>query len=645
MRWIALLFLLWPHILFAGERGDFSYSDFARIPILHEGRIKPLDSFARISLRKIYGAKSLPKESAIQWLASAMFNPGEAVQKNIFLVRSNEVARILTLPERSDQLYSFVEIAAVMGEQKDLMKSLVIKDKKQLTAEEQEMLRLYMNINDFAEITGAFTLLLPMHDHQDANYMDLLKDRYAIDTALRKTVKEKGDRIEQYSPEEQKNARISYRLSVLDALYSRTTLVRVIPPSWEGMEEWLSPWAVIVKGEGSPASRKLFEDWQAFAKAYNGNDAATWNALSQKLRDKGDNPASVRPFALSLEVIYNAFDPLRISLVGYIIGTFLAAITLLITSRLSYQKPVLPNTESTGRRTVLSGLQSWINYWMPAFAGMTAGELLYNAAYVIIFVNAAIHGMGILMRMMILLRPPVSTLYESMIFVSFVSACFGLWLEHKKKGGESLLISGVIASLLIAAANVFAADSDTLEVLVAVLNTNFWLGTHVVCITTGYASSLIAGAIAHMYLIRQAFGKMTVSERASLQRRLHNVALVALLFTAIGTMLGGIWADQSWGRFWGWDPKENGALWIVLWLIWMLHARISGQLHEIGFASGMAFITVVVALAWVGVNLLSVGLHSYGFTDVAAHGLMIFCGVEVVFISGSTALALYRQQQ
>jgi len=608
MRFLLLFLLFFPVSLQAAYKEDLDYSAFAHIPVLHEGRIKPLDSFARVFLKKMYGDKSLPDEAAISWLAQAMFDPQDAMQEPIFVVRVPEVVSILSLPKRTYAVYSFSEMAAVMGGQEQLIKGLLAKDKKALTADDQELIRLYMNVSDFAEIAGAFSLLLPFPDNPDLTYLDTLKSKEKIDAALKETVKLKGDKIEQYSEEEQRNAKLSYRISVLEALDSHNILLRIIPPAWQGTEEWLSPWAVIENGAGSPASLALFHDWQALAKAYNSDDAASWNALSEKLYQTGVHSPHVRPFSLSLEVFYNAVDPLNRSIIGYIIGVLVTLTYIVLSSR------------------------------------GVAKEWLRIAAYTIILISTGMHGLALLMRVAILMRPPVSTLYESMIFVSFMSSCFGLWMEWKKKGGESLLISGIIASLLIAAANVFAADSDTLEVLVAVLNTNFWLGTHVVCITTGYASALVAGAIAHIYLIKRALGKTEVTALMDLQRRLHSIALVALLFTSVGTMLGGIWADQSWGRFWGWDPKENGALWIVLWLIWALHGRIAGQLREVGFACVMAFITIVVALAWVGVNLLSVGLHSYGFTDVAANSLMVFCGTEIVLIGGVTVMAVRRSK-
>ena len=111
---------------------------------------------------------------------------------------------------------------------------------------------------------------------------------------------------------------------------------------------------------------------------------------------------------------------------------------------------------------------------------------------------------------------------------------------------------------------------------------------------------------------------------------MFGVTLIALFFTLFGTILGGIWADQSWGRFWGWDPKENGALLIVLWQLMMVHMRLSGLAKPDKFALGMVLNNIIVILAWFGVNLLSVGLHSYGFVSGIAVNIVLFSLFEIV---------------
>jgi ABC-type transport system involved in cytochrome c biogenesis permease subunit len=615
-RIMLLLLMLFPVMLHAEDRGISDYSDFANIPMLHEGRIKPLDSFARVMFKHISGKQAPAQGSPAEWLAHVLFAPQEAVNDRIFLVRSPELPHMLSLPEYKDRNYSFAELATPLASQQATLTELATKDKKSLLQQEQDLVGLYATVNDYADLMGTFSLLMPLGgidnetrhmlgkpDDAPVTYLDLLKIKKDIDTKATDTYRRKADHIDTYSADEMRVAKLGAKLSFMQQVNGGSALLRVIPPSWEDSEEWLSPWAVMAKSAGSPQNAKLFADWQVLATAHMQGDAVVWQKQSLLLMMKGLGQSGVRAWALTLEMLYNDFNLLNKALLIYVLGFALAVTGML---------------RRSGR-------------WL-------------TASYGVLLFGATLHGAAIATRMAILLRPPVSTLYESMIFVSFIAIVFGLWLERVKKGADGLLISSSLACLLLISANVFAGGDDTLEVLVAVLNTNFWLGTHVVCITTGYGSSLVAGTLAHLYLIKRAAGRAEERELASLSRRIHSVAVVALFFTAVGTMLGGIWADQSWGRFWGWDPKENGALWIVLWLIWLLHGRIAGQLGPLGFAVGMAFINVVVALAWVGVNLLNVGLHSYGFTDTAANSLCVFCALEFAYV-GITKILIMRRER
>lgn len=149
----------------------------------------------------------------------------------------------------------------------------------------------------------------------------------------------------------------------------------------------------------------------------------------------------------------------------------------------------------------------------------------------------------------------------------------------------------------------------------------------------------MAGIIGHVYVLQRLFATNGVSEAAKRSYKLILPVLAfGLCFSFLGTMLGGIWADQSWGRFWGWDPKENGALLIVLWSSIIFHARLAGMLKEFGIALASVFACVVVITSWFGINLLGVGLHSYGFTNGLATALYAYYAFEVLFIF--TALVL-----
>ena len=173
-----------------------------------------------------------------------------------------------------------------------------------------------------------------------------------------------------------------------------------------------------------------------------------------------------------------------------------------------------------------------------------------------------------------------------------------------------------------------------MEMMQAVLDTNIWLATHVVVITLGYTAMFLAGILGIVFLIRgivdSSFEKTTAKTMSSM---VYGITCFAVLFSFVGTMLGGIWADQSWGRFWGWDPKENGALLIVIWSAIVLHARWAGLVRERGIMVLSIFGNVITAWSWFGTNLLGVGLHSYGFTDSGFFWMLLFFLSQVGIIA------------
>ena len=256
-------------------------------------------------------------------------------------------------------------------------------------------------------------------------------------------------------------------------------------------------------------------------------------------------------------------------------------------------------------------------------------KIIYVIAIIGIIIALISSLAGVAIRVFVTQRPPVATLYESIIFVALIINIIAIIVEMKNSKYQALFIASITGTILHLIAYNYSLQGDTLGTLVAVLNNNFWLATHVITITTGYGFCIFASLLAHIYLFKLGYNKDPY-EVKQIYQALKIASLVSLLVTLIGTMLGGIWADQSWGRFWGWDPKENGALLIVLWLIFLLHSRISNLISDRGFALGMVITNIVVVLAWFGVNLLNVGLHSYGFAEGIALNIFLFTIIQLL---------------
>lgn len=252
-------------------------------------------------------------------------------------------------------------------------------------------------------------------------------------------------------------------------------------------------------------------------------------------------------------------------------------------------------------------------------------EVLRPTAFALLCVGAFVHTAGLVFRIVLQGRPPVTNLYSSAVFVGWGAVILGLILERLYKNGFGTAVATAAGFASLIVAQHLGTEGDTMEMMRAVLDSNFWLATHVVTITIGYSGTFLAGAIAIGYTIRKHLVPDPDPEtNRALVSMAYGIICFALFFSFVGTVLGGIWADQSWGRFWGWDPKENGALLIVLWNAIILHARWAGYVRERGLMAMAIVGNIITSLSWFGVNLLGVGLHSYGFTQNGFWTLMAF---------------------
>src|SRR5262245_3826248 len=245
-------------------------------------------------------------------------------------------------------------------------------------------------------------------------------------------------------------------------------------------------------------------------------------------------------------------------------------------------------------------------------------EPLRRTSLAILIVTVVLHSAGLMVRMYLQGRPPVTNLYSSALFIGVGCVWLGIILERYFPIGVGNLVSTVLGFLTCIIAHNLGSDRDTLEMMQAVLDTNFWLATHVTIVTLGYTATFVSGLIGTVFLVRGIFTK-SLDERMfkQLGQLLYGVICFAMMLSFVGTVLGGIWADQSWGRFWGWDSKENGAVLVVIWNALILHARWAGLIQQRGMAVLAVGGNIVTAWSWFGTNMLGVGLHSYGFMDKA----------------------------
>lgn len=293
---------------------------------------------------------------------------------------------------------------------------------------------------------------------------------------------------------------------------------------------------------------------------------------------------------------------------------------------------------------------SWLG-WFPT---------LNRAGFWSMLLVVLLHSWALLIRIYILQRPPVINLYSSAVFIGWGCAVTCLVFEYFFRNSIALAVGSVTGGLSLIIAHFLSLDSsDTMEMMRAVLDTNFWLATHVTCVTLGYTATFVAGFMGITYVAAMAStaGLDWLAHRMDGVRRflegpgsregargffthffdteaspimgkmIYGVVCFAMFLSFTGTVLGGLWADYSWGRFWGWDPKENGALLIVIWCALILHARWGGMVKQRGVAILAVLGNIVTSWSWFGTNFFGVGLHSYGFMAGAMMWLGIFDAV------------------
>ncbi|MEI8095278.1 MAG: cytochrome c biogenesis protein CcsA [Spirochaetales bacterium] len=219
----------------------------------------------------------------------------------------------------------------------------------------------------------------------------------------------------------------------------------------------------------------------------------------------------------------------------------------------------------------------------------------------------AVLSVWLVLRMLLTGRPPVTNLPGTFLFVGWLSLVLAVVLAFRNGPALLALVAGAVVPFF---SGLFEGAGDPFPPLQAVLNTNFWLSIHVTMISGGYAAVLLSALLGHAYLWTST--KKGPGNLLPLWKALKASLVWGLALTFVGTLLGGFWADQSWGRFWGWDPKENGALLIILWTALVLHLRPARWAQEWGTAFAASAGLPVLLFSWLGVNLLGQGFHSYG---------------------------------
>jgi ABC-type transport system involved in cytochrome c biogenesis permease subunit len=597
----------------------------ARIPIQDGGRIKPLDTYARFMLLKFYGSRTLRvredgelrKIGAIEWLAISLLFPQEATHLPLFRVDNSDVIVAVgaTPHEKRRDRYTFAELIPAREKLYELGRQYGEMEADERNPHQSMIVALAHNISDY-EFLLRYTEFAREHfslepglipglpeetDH--VTLSEFLHWMPSIRSELKELMRDERD------PSDEIIGALAEPFTALQH-YSRTAMMlKLFPPPSRDSKSWRSAGDLIagamLADEEPVLDLELLEGVEALITARDNpgelDNAArdVQRALASVARVRGEYKR------IPLEVTFYRINFFSWSLTGYLLSFLMVSFSWLSSQR-------------------GGAFRGWSQY---SFLALLSGSTLMLIA-------------GITVRCIIRGRPPVSTLYETILFITAVAVLVCVIMEYMNRRGIAIGMAPILGLLGMFLANKYEAKEaiDTMPSLQAVLDTNFWLATHVTCVTIGYAAGLLAGALAHVYILGRVFRVRAADPEfyASLGRMVYGVVCFTLFFSFIGTMLGGIWANYSWGRFWGWDPKENGALMIVLWQLIILHAKMGRYVQDFGVCMLAIIGACIIAFSWWGVNLLGVGLHSYGFTQGIWGALMAFWGFEAVVLLVAT---------
>lgn len=537
MKNLSLIFCLITLMLMSGPsiaQSELTPQEaLSTLPVQSGGRLKPLDTLARESVRLVTGKSRFEKRDAVTNLLSWWADPETAKTLAVIEFRDLAIKKELGL-DADKRWYSYQELT--QNEKLNQWRDEIhehLQNEEELDEKEDKIQQLLVKINVFHQTTtGSIFQAVPNPQGLKADWGSF-------------------------------------------ADLDHKDIVPVVADAQKALSELRES----IKKKDSQATT------QAAA------------LVRQELSKLGPVPEEA---TMAREVRYNDSHPFRKAWLLYLVG--LAVLTFV-------------NTK-TGERST--------GYWA-GFSFIGAGFLM--------------HIYGFTLRCLIAGRPPVTNMYESVIWVGFGAVLFAIIFELITPKRYYLMAAAAGAIVCLVLADTLPTVLDpSIQPLTPVLRSNFWLTIHVLSITLGYAAFMLALGLGHIVLWKCALKPTEEKTIAGLHDALYRSLQVGVLLLAAGTILGGVWANYSWGRFWGWDPKEVWALIALLGYLAILHGRYAGWLRKFGIAAWSVIAFQGVVMAWYGVNyVLGAGLHSYGFGTGGGRYVAIYVAIEALYVLWATA--------
>ncbi len=573
------------HTVPSAPVSSFDLTGFGQLAVLDGGRLKPLDTLARNTLILTRSKQTaLDPEGrrvpAIEFLAQLFFDPTAAAEYRVFRLDNPDLLDLVGQPNTATTHLSYTALRPLLKKIDD-QAQLVPEEAAERTPYHNALIKLHRSILRYQTLENGILPQIPGAQKQTDALQSLLQPATGGTPGIAAFLRQQMD---------------------------HSGLMLIPATSTTGPEAqdtpWISPAAAMLGATVTQQADPMLTAYLQLSDAWREDDGTAFSSalavLQHELEARMQGDRS-RP---RLEYLFNRLQPFYLSLQLYLLAFVATAL-----------------------------------FWLLGTPALARAGIAIAATALLI------HTFGLVSRIYLSGYAPVTNLYSSSVFIGWVAVLLSLPFERLFRNGLITAAASLtgFATLIIAHNLAISGGADTMEMMRAVLDSNFWLSTHVTTVTIGYSTTFLAGALGILYVLLHLTPRGPDAETlASLKRMVYGLICFALLFSFVGTILGGIWADQSWGRFWGWDPKENGALMIVLWNALILHGLRTSMVGTRGLMLLAIAGNIITSWSWFGTNMLGVGLHSYGFMDQAFLWLMAFWISQLALIALGFSLSSRR---
>lgn len=579
--------------------------DLALAPVSYKGRIRPLRVYTENVFYDFYHAFQATPEDALLfntkdplYIISKLYVDGYEKWQNapLIWIGDKKVKKVLQL-DPNKQRFSFKSLKNAFHQNPEPIKIIAhyyFKKNSQNSAGIVEIKELAIRVNGFTVLDAAATppwSQLKVGDsfqsslyetHLAENLIKILQKLSLFETF-------KGIQRHENQPE------LSFKEQLKGDPHFHLLPGRYLKGEWFGLGALTlnDRNFTLYKDASFQPIRDSFLNWTKEIDAQTSDDfsQALLHAYSEIAKEpflkSGNNQTFYPSFLqLQLELKYSSLPLIQISIVGYLLALFF-------------------------------------------FLSFPDHKRFKQAGYTCFVLAFFLQLSSLLVRSWILMRPPVSNMFETVIYVPFVGAVMAMILAKRMKSQWPLLASALLSSILLTVIEISDLNRG-LENVQAVLNSNFWLVIHVLMIVGSYGILILAGVFSHFYLLAlwRDYKDKQILETCIIQSLYLGVALLIP-----GTILGGVWAAQSWGRFWDWDPKESWAFISICTYLILIHLYRFNKIGVKGLSFGAIIGLGIISFTWYGVNyILGTGMHTYGFGSGSHVYYLIFLLAESVFL-------------